>query len=150
EGKALLRIFSKVPPFSATKSYTGHTLAAAGAIQAVYSILSLQMNVTFPTLNFNTKIKEFDLTPSTDVVNTNITHVLSNAIGFGGTCCSLLFSKCSKIVVILMEVGLSVFKLHLVICLKIILYHYRETINLFTLLIRKSFLLLCCGEWLRE
>jgi len=94
EGKALLRIFSKVPPFSATKSYTGHTLAAAGAIQAVYSILSLQMNVTFPTLNFNTKIKEFDLTPSTDVVNTNITHVLSNAFGFGGNCCSLIFSKC--------------------------------------------------------
>ncbi len=41
ESSAMIRLFEKVPPFSSTKSFTGHTLGAAGAIEAVYSILSL-------------------------------------------------------------------------------------------------------------
>src|SRR5207344_1124716 len=38
ESRAMLRLFERVPPFSSTKSFTGHTLGAAGAIEAIYSI----------------------------------------------------------------------------------------------------------------
>lgn len=53
EGRALLRVFGdKMPVFSSTKAFTGHTLAAAAAVESVYSILSLQNQLVFPNLNF--------------------------------------------------------------------------------------------------
>lgn len=94
EGRAVQRIFGKnVPPFSSTKPYTGHTLAAAAAIEAVYSILALQHNVVFPNLNFKDKMEEFDLIPTTELTPKEINTVLSNSFGFGGNCSSLIFSK---------------------------------------------------------
>lgn len=94
EGRALVRAFGKnVPHFSSTKPYTGHTLAAAAAIEAVYSVLALQNNVIFPTLNFTTPMDEFNLIPETEVKHKEINHVLSNSFGFGGNCSTLLFSK---------------------------------------------------------
>jgi 3-oxoacyl-(acyl-carrier-protein) synthase len=94
EGRALLRIFGdKTPDFSSTKPFTGHTLAAAAAIEAVYSVLALQHNLVFPTLNFNTPMEEFSLIPETVLKEKEINHVLSNSFGFGGNCSTLLFSK---------------------------------------------------------
>lgn len=95
EGRALLRIYEgeKVPDFSSTKPFTGHTLAAAAAIEAVYSILSIRNNIVFPNLNFETPIKEFDLIPQTSLKNKEIKHVLSNSFGFGGNCSTLIFSR---------------------------------------------------------
>ncbi|WP_404984714.1 beta-ketoacyl-[acyl-carrier-protein] synthase family protein [Chryseobacterium sp. M5] len=95
EGIAMIRIFgeNKVPEFSSTKAFTGHTLAAAAGIEAVYSILAMQNNIIFPNLNFKTKMEEFDLTPVTELKEKNINHVLSNSFGFGGNCSTLIFSK---------------------------------------------------------
>jgi len=95
EGIAMIRIFgeNQVPEFSSTKAFTGHTLAAAAGIEAVYSILAMQNNVIFPNLNFKTKMEEFDLTPITELKEKNINHVLSNSFGFGGNCSTLIFSK---------------------------------------------------------
>ncbi|NKQ39254.1 MAG: beta-ketoacyl-[acyl-carrier-protein] synthase family protein [Methanosarcinales archaeon] len=94
ESKAILRVFeSNVPCFSSTKSYTGHTLAAAGAIEAVYSIFALQHNLVFPNLNFETPISETNLIPVTEVLHKKVNHVLSNSFGFGGNCSTLIFSK---------------------------------------------------------
>ncbi|WP_437919196.1 beta-ketoacyl-[acyl-carrier-protein] synthase family protein [Sphingobacterium sp. LRF_L2] len=94
EGRALLRIFEEnMPPFSSTKAFTGHTLAAAAAIEAVYSILALRNNVIFPNLHFKTKMHEFDLVPETTLLNRELTNVLSNSFGFGGNCSTLIFSK---------------------------------------------------------
>lgn len=95
EGRAIERIFgeNKVPDFSSTKPFTGHTLAAAAAIEAVYSILAIQNNVVFPNLNFATPMEEFNLVPQTTLKNKNIKHVLSNSFGFGGNCSTLIFSK---------------------------------------------------------
>jgi 3-oxoacyl-[acyl-carrier-protein] synthase-1 len=95
EGRALARIFGEenVPEFSSTKPFTGHTLAAAAAIEAVYSVLAIQNNVVFPNLNFKTKMEEFNLIPQTTLKNKNIDHVLSNSFGFGGNCSTLIFSK---------------------------------------------------------
>lgn len=95
EGIAMIRIFgeNKVPEFSSTKAFTGHTLAAAAGIEAVFSILAMQNNIIFPNLNFKTKMEEFDLTPVTKLKEKNMNHVLSNSFGFGGNCSTLIFSK---------------------------------------------------------
>ncbi len=94
EGVALQRIFGKeVPDFSATKAFTGHTLAAAGAVEAVFSVLSLQENCMFPSLNFEKVMPEVQLTPIVKLQKKELNHVLSNSFGFGGNCSSLVFSK---------------------------------------------------------
>ncbi|QEE48602.1 beta-ketoacyl-[acyl-carrier-protein] synthase family protein [Flavobacterium alkalisoli] len=94
EGRALIRTFgTNVPHFSSTKPFTGHTLAAAAAIEAVFSVLALQHNKVFPNLNYKTKMEEFDLVPQTVLMEKEINHVLSNSFGFGGNCSTLLFSK---------------------------------------------------------
>ncbi len=95
ESVALKNVFKeKVPPFSSTKSYTGHTLAASGAIEAVYSVLALQHNVIFPNLNYSTPITDTELVPE---VNLNESHevnvVLSNSFGFGGNNSTVIFKK---------------------------------------------------------
>lgn len=95
EGRAILRVYKEnpVPDFSSTKPFTGHTLAAAAAIEAVYSVLAIQNNVVFPSLNFETPMQEFSITPQTTLKHKNIEHVLSNSFGFGGNCSTLIFSK---------------------------------------------------------
>lgn len=94
ESRALLNVFeNKIPDFSSTKAYTGHTLAAAAAIEAVYSILAIQNNTLFPNLNFQNSISETNLKPITAITKKEIKHVLSNSFGFGGNCSTLIFSK---------------------------------------------------------
>lgn len=94
EGRAIQRVFGEnLPPVSSTKAYTGHTLAAAGAIEAVYSVLALQHQVVFPNLNFATPIADLDITPVTELREQKIDFVLSNSFGFGGNCSSLIFAK---------------------------------------------------------
>lgn len=94
EGRAIQRIFeSNIPLFSSTKPFTGHTLAAAGAIEAVYSVLSLREAVVFPNLHFKTPIEGLDMVPQTNLLRRSLTHVLSNSLGFGGNCSSLIFSR---------------------------------------------------------
>lgn len=94
EGYALKRVFgNNMPLFSSTKAFTGHTLAAAAAIEAVFSVMALQDQVVFPNLHFKTKMKEFDLIPETKTLYPPLQQVLSNSFGFGGNCSTLIFSK---------------------------------------------------------
>jgi 3-oxoacyl-[acyl-carrier-protein] synthase-1 len=94
EGKAIERLFgAKQPAFSSTKAYTGHTLAAAGAIEAFFSILAIQQQKTWPNLNFRTPMEEVNILPATDVMEIRVNHVISNSFGFGGSNVSLIFSK---------------------------------------------------------
>lgn len=94
EGRAIIRVFGEhVPEFSSTKAYTGHTLAAAGAIEAVYSVLALQNNVIYPNLNFKTQMKEFNITPQLELKQKHLKAVMSNSFGFGGNCSTVIFSK---------------------------------------------------------
>src|SRR5690606_30656935 len=91
ESVAIKRIFAQqVPDLTSTKSYTGHTLAAAGSVEAVYSLLSLNKETIFPTLNFSTSMKETGLEPATRLINKKMNNVLSNSFGFGGNCTSLI------------------------------------------------------------
>jgi 3-oxoacyl-[acyl-carrier-protein] synthase II len=79
---------------SSTKSMTGHTLGAAGAIESVISILALTTNAIPPTINLDNPSDDCDLdfVPKT-AREKKIDYVLNNSFGFGGTNCSVLFGK---------------------------------------------------------
>jgi 3-oxoacyl-[acyl-carrier-protein] synthase II len=81
---------------SSTKSSTGHLLGAAGAIEAIFSILAIRDQVAPPTINLDNPAVEsaVDLAPNVKVER-EINIVLSNSFGFGGTNASLIFGKYS-------------------------------------------------------
>ena len=90
----LTKIFETVPPFISTKSYGGHTLAASGGIEAVYSLLSILTSEIYPSLNYSNPMEGFTEVPNTVLLaDQSINHVLSNSFGFGGNCTSLILSK---------------------------------------------------------
>ena len=97
ESVAIKRVFGdRVPPFSSTKSFTGHTTSAAGAVEAVISILSLTNGFIPANLNFSSAIEESGLTPVTKGLSgVDLCHVMSNSFGFGGNDSSCIFSKIS-------------------------------------------------------
>ena len=80
---------------SSTKSATGHLLGAAGAIEAIYSILSIVNQIVPPTnnlLNPDNETSGFDLVPI-HAKKRSVKNVLSNSFGFGGTNASLLIGS---------------------------------------------------------
>ena len=95
ESVALKNVFGEnIPMFSSTKAFTGHTLAAAGAIEAVFSILAIQHNLVYPNLNYDTAINETGLVPVSKLLTDKpVNTVLSNSFGFGGNNSSLIFSN---------------------------------------------------------
>jgi 3-oxoacyl-(acyl-carrier-protein) synthase len=96
EGIAIERIFGEnIPLISSTKPFTGHTLGAAAAVEAVISILSIQNQVVFPNLNFKEKMDELHFEPVKEIITgKKLKHVLSNSFGFGGNDSTLIFSAC--------------------------------------------------------
>jgi 3-oxoacyl-(acyl-carrier-protein) synthase len=96
ESYAFSNIFNKVPPYNSTKSYTGHTLAAAGASELIFSTLSMMHSELYPSLRCKEPIEEFDFKPlDCYAPNVNINNIISNSFGFGGNCTSIVLSKCS-------------------------------------------------------
>ncbi len=94
EGKAIETLFAdKIPFYSSTKPYTGHTLAAAGALEAIFSIMSLCEQLVFPNLNFRTQMEELQSSPVTELQEVEVQHVMSNSFGFGGNNVSLVFGR---------------------------------------------------------
>jgi 3-oxoacyl-(acyl-carrier-protein) synthase len=93
ESKAMLRLFKNLPAFASTKSNIGHTLGASGAIEAVFSILSLTNGEVYPNLHFSNAIDDTGLVPVQSYKKISLQHVMSNSFGFGGNCSSLIFSK---------------------------------------------------------
>ena len=97
ESRALMRIFGEeVPDFSSTKPFTGHTLAVASAVEAIFSLLAIQEGAVWANLNWQTPMPEVPLRPQTTLKRKPIKHVLSNSFGFGGNCSTLIFSKANE------------------------------------------------------
>ena len=95
ESTALRRIFGdRIPPVSSTKPYTGHTTSASGSIEAVFCLLALQHGFLLPELNW----KQADpacITPfcHSERSEESVTHILSNAFGFGGNDSAIILSR---------------------------------------------------------
>ena len=93
---AIERLFSKQNEInvSSTKSQTGHLLGAAGAVEAVYSILSIKNNLIPVNLNLESPIPSKVVNFVKDSpLSTEVRNVISNSFGFGGTNVSLIFSR---------------------------------------------------------
>src|SRR5690606_25122014 len=93
ETNALKNIFvNALPAYSSTKAYTGHTLGAAGALEAVISVLAIRESLVFPNLNLDAPLDKSQ-PPTAKVESKKLNAVLSNSFGFGGNCTSLLFKS---------------------------------------------------------
>jgi 3-oxoacyl-[acyl-carrier-protein] synthase II len=98
EVRALLSIYKdphKRPVVSATKSMTGHLLGAAGAVEAIFSVLSIRDNIVPPTINLtevDPDCQGLDFVPD-QARKMEIKHALSNSFGFGGTNATLVFKR---------------------------------------------------------
>lgn len=81
-------------PISSTKSVTGHLMGAAGAVEAVFSIMALRNNFVPPTINLDNQDPQCDLNYTPHVgVSRELNRVMSNSFGFGGHNAVLIFGK---------------------------------------------------------
>ena len=89
------RLFgTNIPHFSSTKPYTGHTLAAAGSIEAVYCLMAIKHGIIWPNLNYKNIMPELGIEPVTVLKQKmKLKNVLSNSFGFGGNTSSLLLAS---------------------------------------------------------
>lgn len=96
EVKAMREVFGdKIPPVNSTKSLTGHSLGAAGAQEAIYSILQMQNDFIAESANITEIDPEFADVPivRARIDNAHLERVLSNSFGFGGTNATLVFER---------------------------------------------------------
>jgi 3-oxoacyl-[acyl-carrier-protein] synthase II len=93
EGKAISELFDRVP-VSSTKSMMGHSLGAAGAVEAVICLLALQYQFLPPNINFCAPDEDVDLNiVANEARPMALRTVLSNSFGFGGTNASIVMQK---------------------------------------------------------
>jgi 3-oxoacyl-[acyl-carrier-protein] synthase-1 len=93
EDRAIADLFGTETPCSSTKGYTGHTLGAAGIIEAIISALTLRLNMlpgSPHTQRVDPELRSRYLVGSREG---QVAHVLSNSFGFGGSNCSLVFGR---------------------------------------------------------
>jgi len=95
ETLALKRVFGeRVPLVSSTKSMTGHTLGAAGALESVFSILAIQEGIIPPTINLDNPDPLCDLDYVPNVARAaEVRYAMTNSLGFGGHNASLVFGQ---------------------------------------------------------
>lgn len=93
ESTAMKRLFGEqVPPFSSTKSFTGHTTSASGSIEAVICILAMQHQFLPVNLNWSHPMPEGLIPVHETTTKVPLHHVLCNSFGFGGNDSSLLLT----------------------------------------------------------
>ncbi len=101
EARAVSAVFSsenKDVPCSSSKGATGHTLGAAGGVEAVICALALQHGFIPGGLNTQTTDAELSLNYQLQNRPQALQRVMSNSFGFGGTNCSLIFGLASALV----------------------------------------------------
>ena len=94
EGKAIMELFGEVP-VSSTKSMMGHSLGAAGAIEAVVSLLALQHQFLPPNINFRESELHLDIVAN-EARDAQFDCAISNSFGFGGTNATIVLRKLAR------------------------------------------------------
>ena len=94
ELNAINRLFSNKIKVSSTKSSIGHLLGAAGSVESIFSIMSINENIIPATMNLENPIETngINLVPKLPI-ESKVTYALSNSFGFGGTNTALLFKS---------------------------------------------------------
>ncbi len=92
EGTLFSRIFPQTP-FHSTKGYTGHTLGAAGAIEAIITVESLKRQMIAACVGFQDPDPEFDVNPVMENTPVQGDYAMSDSVAFGGNNAVLLFRK---------------------------------------------------------
>jgi 3-oxoacyl-[acyl-carrier-protein] synthase-1 len=93
EDKGVLNVFGSQTSCSSTKGWTGHTLGAAGIVEAALSLLCLEANFLPRSLQTQIKDPELHANVLMESQRAPLAAVMSNSFGFGGSNCSLLFGK---------------------------------------------------------
>lgn len=93
EARLIADMFPTAVPASSTKGWTGHTLGAAGALEAVFSLLALERGLLPGTLNCSAPDPVCGPQLMTGNIERDVRTVLSNSFGFGGTNAALVFSR---------------------------------------------------------
>jgi 3-oxoacyl-(acyl-carrier-protein) synthase len=94
EGQAIARVFgASPPPVSSTKRIFGHTLAAAGAVEAVVSILAITKGFLPGTYGLEKVDPDCVISPLRETRETNPRNIMSNSFGFGGNNTVLCFAR---------------------------------------------------------
>lgn len=95
EHQAILRHLkgTKLPYLSSTKTYTGHTLGAAGVIEAIFCIMAIEHQMIWGQGNPGELIHQPSFKWVEKTMEHPVHHILSNSFGFGGNCSTLLISK---------------------------------------------------------
>jgi len=84
-------------PISSTKSMTGHLMGAAGSVEAVFCVQTLQSDMLPPTINYENPDPECDLDYIPNQARpAHVDHIMSNSFGFGGHNATLIFSRFSE------------------------------------------------------
>jgi len=91
EDLAVFEVFGGAVPCSSTKGWTGHTLGACGILEAVIAALCMEAGVVAGCLGLDAPDPAFRAQVATGNLQRPLRHVLSNAFGFGGINCSLVF-----------------------------------------------------------
>jgi 3-oxoacyl-[acyl-carrier-protein] synthase II len=94
EGKAIMELFGEIP-VSSTKSMMGHSLGAAGAIEAVVSLLALQHQFLPPNINFRESELHLDIVAN-EARDVQFDCAISNSFGFGGTNATIVLRKLAR------------------------------------------------------
>jgi len=92
EGCAVAALFGEIP-CSSTKGATGHTLGAAGAVEAVIAAIALERNFMPAGVNTRTPDEKIPVTYLLESRTGPVRRVLTNSFGFGGTNCSLILGR---------------------------------------------------------
>ncbi len=91
EDAAVMQVLGGETPCSSTKGWTGHTLGAAGAIEAIFTLMALESGFLPCSLNMEQRDETLSANLLLESVQQDIAYAMSNSFGFGGNNCSLLF-----------------------------------------------------------
>jgi 3-oxoacyl-[acyl-carrier-protein] synthase-1 len=93
EDMAVSRLFDGATPCSSTKGFTGHTLGAAGIVEAIISVLAIRHGVLPGSVNTEAVDPAFRSAYQIRIIRSRLGTVLSNSFGFGGSNCSLILGR---------------------------------------------------------